>query len=159
MSVYDFTAKNYKGEDISLSDYHGKYLLIVNTASACGFTPQYAGLEELHKKYQGELEVLAFPCNQFGEQEKGSDEEIAAFCDLNFNISFPLFAKVEVNGENAHPLFKYLKKAAPGLMGSEKIKWNFTKFLVDREGNAIERFASTTTPKTIEKYLDKLLKK
>jgi glutathione peroxidase len=150
MSVYDYQANTNAGQPVSLDAYRGKVLLIVNTASACGFTPQYAGLEDLYKKHKDDLVVLAFPCNQFGAQEKGSDEEIRTFCDLNFNISFPLFAKVDVNGSDAHPLFKYLKEALPGVLGTEAIKWNFTKFLIGRDGKPLKRFAPNDKPENIE---------
>jgi glutathione peroxidase len=156
MSIYEFSAVNNKGEEVSLSAYKGKVLLIVNTASACGFTPQYKELEELRKEHKDHFEVLAFPCNQFGSQEKGTDTEIAQFCDLNFNISFPLHSKVDVNGSGTHPLFEYLKTELPGLMGSKKIKWNFTKFLIDKSGKPIKRYAPTTTPKGIEADIKKL---
>lgn len=156
--IYDFKVKQNNGEEISLEKFKGKVLLIVNTASACGFTPQYAGLQELYDKYKDKgLEVLAFPCNQFGAQESGSDEEIKKFCDLKFNIKFPLFSKIEVNGDGAHPLFNYLKDQQPGLMGTKAIKWNFTKFLVDKEGKVIERFAPKTKPADIAPAIDKLL--
>ncbi|WP_372652358.1 glutathione peroxidase [Halobacteriovorax sp.] len=158
MSVYDFKVKTNKNEEVELSNYKDKVLLIVNTASKCGFTPQYAGLEELYKKYKDQgLEVLAFPCNQFGAQEPGSNEEIASFCDLQFNISFPLFDKVDVNGSETHPLFKYLKEEAPGLLGSKKVKWNFTKFLVSKDGTQITRFAPTSKPESLEDDIKKLL--
>ena len=157
MSIYQFSAINNKGEEVSLENYKGKVLLIVNTASKCGFTPQYAGLQELYKKYDGKVEVLAFPSNEFGGQEPGNDDEIAQFCDLQFNISFPLFSKIEVNGSGTHPLYEYLKSEAPGLMGSKKIKWNFTKFLVDKDGKVVSRFAPTTKPEAIKADIDKLL--
>jgi glutathione peroxidase len=150
MSVYDYQVKTNAGQPVSLDAYRGKVLLIVNTASACGFTPQYAGLETLYKTYKDDLVILAFPCNQFGAQEKGSDEEIKTFCDLNFNISLPLFAKVDVNGSDAHPLFKYLKEALPGVLGTEAIKWNFTKFLIGRDGKPLKRFAPNDKPEDIE---------
>src|SRR3954470_19966260 len=135
MSVYDFTATRLDGSEQKLSDYRGQVLLIVNTASACGFTPQYAGLETLYEKLHGEgLTILGFPCNQFGAQEPGSESEIGAFCQKNYGVTFPMFSKIEVNGANAHPLYKYLKDAKPGLLGTEAIKWNFTKFLVDKDG-------------------------
>jgi glutathione peroxidase len=156
MSIYDHQVKNINGKDVSLSDYKGKVLLVVNTASECGLTPQYEGLEELYKKYKDNLEILAFPCNQFGGQEPGDEEKIKEFCNLRFNISFPLFAKIEVNGENTHPLYNYLKQEAPGLMGTKKIKWNFTKFLIDKEGNVIKRFAPTSTPESLEDDIKKL---
>src|SRR6187431_2415661 len=134
-SLYDITVDDIHGKPVKLAKYKGKVLLIVNTASECGFTPQYKGLEELYEKLHGKgLEVLGFPCNQFGGQEPGTDTEIAQFCELNYGVSFPMFAKVDVNGADASPLFKYLKAEAPGMLGSEIVKWNFTKFLVDREG-------------------------
>ncbi len=156
-TVHDFKAKNIKGEEVSLSDYKGKVLLIVNTASKCGFTPQYEGLEELYKKYEGKLEVLAFPCNQFGSQEPGSEEEIQGFCSTTFSTTFPLFSKIEVNGDNAHPLYNFLKSANPGVLGTEKIKWNFTKFLVDKDGKPVKRYAPVTKPKDIETDIKELL--
>ena len=156
--VHEFKAKNIKGEEVSLSDYKGKALLIVNTASKCGFTPQYEGLEELYKKYEGKLEVLAFPCNQFGAQEPGTEEEIEGFCSMSFSTTFPLFSKVDVNGDDAHPLFDYLKSANPGILGSEKIKWNFTKFLIDQNGNPVKRYAPVTKPKDIAQDIEKLIK-
>ena len=156
-TVHDFKAKNIKGEEVSLSDYKGKVLLIVNTASKCGFTPQYEGLEELYKKYEGKLEVLAFPCNQFGSQEPGSEEEIQGFCSTTFSTTFPLFSKIEVNGDNAHPLYNFLKSANPGVLGTEKIKWTFTKFLVDKDGKPVKRYAPVTKPKDIETDIEGLL--
>ncbi len=157
-SVFDFSAKLNNGDDKPLADYRGKVLLIVNTASRCGNTPQYKGLEELYKKYGAQgLEILAFPCNQFGHQEPGSDAEIRGFCERNYAVTFPLFSKIEVNGEGAHPLYKYLKAEAKGLL-TDKIKWNFTKFLVDREGKVLDRFAPMTNPKSIEKDIAKALK-
>ncbi|AOE50391.1 glutathione peroxidase [Kangiella sediminilitoris] len=157
-TLYDCSAVLNNGKEVSLSDYEGKVLLIVNTASACGFTPQYEGLEKLYQEFKGQgLEILAFPCNQFGKQESGSDEEIKDFCDLNFNISFPLFKKVEVNGDNAHPIFKRLKDEAPGILGSKKIKWNFTKFLVDKNGKVVERYGSVTKPEAIKEDIEELL--
>lgn len=156
--LYDFSATNNKNEDIKLSTYQDKVVLIVNTASACGFTPQYKGLQTLYKKHQQQgLEILAFPCNQFKQQEQGSNEEIQKFCDLQFNITFPLFNKIEVNGDNTHTLYKYLKEQAPGLLGSKSIKWNFTKFLVNRKGEVIKRYAPTTKPEAIEADIEKLL--
>ena len=150
-SLHDFTATLNDGTSKSLSDYRGKVVLVVNTASQCGFTPQYKGLQALYEKYRDRgLEILGFPCDQFGHQEPGSDEEIASFCELNFGVTFPLFRKIEVNGEGAHPAFKWLKTAAPGLV-TESIKWNFTKFLVDRDGNVIDRFAPSTTPEKLER--------
>jgi glutathione peroxidase len=158
MNIYDFKVKDIKGEPVDLKAYEGKVLLIVNTASACGFTPQYEGLQELYKKYKDQgFEVLAFPCNQFGAQESGSNEEIKSFCDLRFNISFPLFDKIDVNGDEADPLFKFLKTSAPGILGSQKIKWNFTKFLVDRQGNVVDRYAPATAPLKLEDDIKKLL--
>ena len=133
-------------------------MLLVNTASACGFTPQYQGLQALYQQYQTKgLEILAFPCNQFGKQEKGDDSEIKQFCDLNFNISFPLFSKVDVNGENAHPLFDYMKNEAPGLLGSKSIKWNFTKFLVNNQGKVVKRYSPTTKPADIASDIEAML--
>ena len=157
-SIYDFTCKTSKGQAKTLKDYAGKVLLIVNTASKCGLTPQFEGLEALHDKYAAKgLAILGFPCNQFGHQDPGSDAEILEFCQLTYDVKFPMFAKIEVNGAGADPLYKYLKKEAPGLLGSEAIKWNFTKFRVDREGNVVERFAPTDTPESIEKKIVALL--
>jgi glutathione peroxidase len=157
-NIYQFTAKSNAGESVELASYKGKVMLITNTASACGFTPQYQGLQTLYQQYQEQgLAVLAFPCNQFKQQESGSDEEIKQFCDLNFNIKFPLFSKIDVNGDNAHPLFTYLKEQAPGLLGSKGIKWNFTKFLINREGEVIKRYAPSTKPEAIEADIQKLL--
>lgn len=141
-----------------MGDYKNKVLLIVNTASKCGFTPQFKGLEALHEKYASQgFEVLGFPCNQFGKQDPGSSTEIGEFCELNYGVSFPMFEKIEVNGANTHPLFKQLKSDAPGLMGSQNIKWNFTKFLVDSHGSVVKRFASATTPEKITSEIEKLL--
>jgi len=157
-NIYQFSATNNSGETVDLSTYKDKVVLIVNTASACGFTPQYEGLQELYQKHQQQgLAVLAFPCNQFKEQEKGSDADIKQFCDLRFNIQFPLFSKVDVNGDNTHPLFDYLKSQAPGILGSKSIKWNFTKFLVNKNGEVVKRYAPTTKPKAIEADIEKLL--
>ena len=157
-SVHAFKARTIAGEEISLDQFKGKVLLIVNTASECGFTPQYAGLEALHKKYRERgFAVLGFPCNQFGQQEPGTEAEIQAFCQQNYGVTFPMFAKVDVNGDRAHPLFDYLKKALPGILGTEPLKWNFTKFLVDKNGKPIERFAPATKPESIEKAVEKLL--
>jgi len=157
VSVYDFSAKINGSREKKLSDYKGKVLLIVNTASKCGFTPQYAGLQGLYAKFKRRgFEVLAFPCDQFGHQEPGTDREILSFCETNFGIEFPLFAKVEVNGDNAHPLFKYLKSQKGGLLGSS-IKWNFTKFLVDRTGKVVGRYAPIVTPERIAADIDKAL--
>lgn len=157
-NIYQFSAKNNIGESIELASYQGKVMLIVNTASDCGFTPQYQGLQTLYQQHQTQgLEILAFPCNQFKQQENGSDEEIKQFCDLRFNIKFPLFSKIDVNGDNAHPLFTYLKTQAPGILGSKGIKWNFTKFLINREGMVIKRYAPSTKPEAIEADINKLL--
>ncbi len=143
---------------IKLSDFKGKVLLIVNVASKCGFTPQYEGLEKLYRKYKNQgFEILAFPCNQFGNQEPGSNEEIKSFCSTKYNVTFHLFDKIEVNGANTHPLYSFLKEAKPGMLGSKDIKWNFTKFLIDRNGNVVERFAPQTAPESIEKDIQKLL--
>lgn len=151
-TIYDFEALGMNGKSVKLSQYKGKALLIVNTASACGFTPQFGGLEELHKQYgkQG-LVVLGFPCNQFGAQDSGSNDEIASFCQLNFGVTFPMMAKVDVNGANATPLFNWLCAEAPGLLGSKAIKWNFTKFLVGKDGQVIKRFGPQDTPASLEK--------
>ncbi|MBU2925325.1 glutathione peroxidase [Colwellia sp. 4_MG-2023] len=156
--IYQFSANNNAGEEIQLSTYKNKVMLIVNTASDCGFTPQYEGLQNLYQKHQSQgLEVLAFPCNQFKQQEKGDNEAIKQFCDLRFNIKFPLFSKIDVNGDNTHPLFNFLKSEAPGVLGSKRIKWNFTKFLVNKEGKVIKRYAPTTKPAAIESDIEKLL--
>jgi glutathione peroxidase len=155
---YDLRVKSIDGQEIALTDYAGKVLLIVNTASKCGFTPQYDGLEALYEKYRERgFVVMGFPCNQFGAQEPGGEKEIAEFCSLRFNIAFPMFAKIDVNGSNADPLYKFLKEAKPGLLGSESIKWNFTKFLVDRKGNVVERYAPTTKPEAIATTIEELL--
>jgi len=157
-NIYTFSVQNIQNEAVELSTYKGKVLLIVNTASDCGFTPQYKGLQELYNKHQSDgLEILAFPCNQFKRQEKGSNEEIKSFCDLRFNIKFPLFNKIDVNGDNAEPLFTYLKTQAPGLLGSKGVKWNFTKFLVNREGKVLRRYAPSTKPQEIEADIKDLL--
>lgn len=156
--VYEFKVKKANGVEVSLKDYEGKVLLIVNVASECGYTKQYTGLENLYEKYKDRgLVVLGFPCNQFGGQEPGTDEEIQSFCTGTFGIQFPIFAKVDVNGENAHPLFTYLKKEAKGVLGTEAIKWNFTKFLVSKTGKVIDRFGSIDTPESLEKHIEKLL--
>ena len=157
-AVTAFTVKDARGEPVSLQAHAGKVLLIVNTASKCGFTPQYAGLEELHRRYapQG-FTVLGFPCNQFGAQEPGDAAEIASFCSLTYDVTFPLFARIDVNGPAADPLFVALKDAAPGLLGSKAIKWNFTKFLVDRDGRVVKRYAPTTKPADIEADIAALL--
>jgi glutathione peroxidase len=157
-TIYDFSAKTLQGKDVSLSEYRGKPLLIVNTASKCGFTPQYEGLEKLYKAHQDKgLAVLGFPCNQFGAQEPGNEEEIGAFCQANYGVSFPMFAKIDVNGANTHPLYDYLKGEKAGILGSKRIKWNFTKFLVNREGKVVGRFAPTTKPADIEQAIAKVL--
>ena len=157
-SVYDFVASSLAGEEIPLKRFAGKVLLIVNTASRCGFTPQYAGLEALYRGHKDEgFAVLGFPCDQFGHQEPGNDSEIKSFCETNYGVEFPLFSKIEVNGAGTHPLYQYLKHAAPGLLGSEAIKWNFTKFLVDRSGNALRRYAPTDTPEKIGRELAEVL--
>jgi glutathione peroxidase len=157
-NVYDFSAKTLAGEEVSLSQYRGQVLLIVNTASKCGFTPQYEGLEKLYEKLHGEgLTVLGFPCNQFGSQEPGTESEIGAFCQKNYGVSFPMFAKIDVNGDDAHPLYKFLKKEEKGVLGTQAIKWNFTKFLIDKDGNPVERYGSTTKPEDIESDIRKLL--
>lgn len=157
MSIYQFSAKTIDGKEKTLEDYKGKVLLIVNTASECGFTPQFEGLQKLYEKYRDQgLEILGFPCNQFGGQDPGSDEEISHFCQSNYGVSFQMFSKIDVNGENAHPLYKYLTQEVKGLL-SEKIKWNFTKFLVDKNGEVIDRFAPQKKPESIEKEIEKLL--
>lgn len=156
---YDFNVATITEEERSMAIYKDKVLLIVNVASECGFTPQYEGLEKLYKTYQNQgFEVLGFPCNQFGEQEPGTPKQIQNFCKVNFSITFPLFAKIDVNGEHTDPLYVYLKEKAPGLFGTESIKWNFTKFLIDRQGNVIERYGSSTKPEKIAKDIEKLLK-
>ena len=153
-----FSAQQLEGGIKPLADYAGKVLVIVNTASQCGFTPQYAGLEALYQRYKEHgLVVLGFPCNQFGAQEPGSADEIASFCQKNYGVSFPMFAKIDVNGDNAHPLYQHLKKSARGVLGSEGIKWNFTKFLIDRDGEVIERYAPATSPEAISKDIEALL--
>ena len=153
-SIYDFSAKTIDGAEQKLDAYRGKTLLVVNVASKCGFTPQYEGLEAMYRKFKGQgLVVLGFPCDQFGHQEPGDENEIKNFCSLNYEVTFPLFAKIDVNGPNAHPLYKYLKHEAKGLLGSEAIKWNFTKFLVDSTGTVRKRYAPTDTPENIEKEL------
>ena len=146
-TIHDFTVRNIQGESVPLSRYQGNALLVVNTASACGFTPQFAGLEALHKTYAAQgLTVLGFPCNQFGSQDPGSNDEIASFCQLNYGVDFPMMEKIDVNGAKADPLFQWLTKEAPGLLGSKAIKWNFTKFLVGRDGQVIRRYAPMDTP-------------
>jgi len=156
--IYDITVKDIHGEDVSLERYRGKVMLIVNTASKCGFTPQYEGLEALYKKHHAKgLEVLGFPCNQFGAQEPGTESEIASFCELNYGVTFPMFAKVDVNGDDAAPLWQWLKTQKPGLLGSEGIKWNFTKFLVDRQGKVVARYAPTDKPESIAADVEQFL--
>lgn len=158
-TIYDFTVKDNKGNDISLDKYKGKVLLIVNTATECGFTPQYQGLEELYKKYKDQgFEILDFPSNQFGGQAPGTDAEIQNFCTARFGTTFDRFAKIDVNGENEDPLYSYLKKSQGGLLG-DKIKWNFTKFLIDRDGNVVERYSSQKKPENIAKEIENLLEK
>ncbi|WP_454796840.1 glutathione peroxidase [Novosphingobium lindaniclasticum] len=157
-TIADFEAILPNGEAVSLAEKLGNVLLVVNTASKCGFTPQYAGLETLWKKYrESGFEVIAFPCNQFGSQEPGSAEEIAEFCDINFGLSFPLMGKVAVNGDDASPLWKWLKAEAPGLLGSKSVKWNFTKFLIGRDGKVVRRYAPTDKPESLEKDIEALL--
>ena len=157
-AIYDFKANSLLGEEVPMRRFEGQVLLIVNTASKCGFTPQYKGLEALYEKYHGKgLEVLGFPCNQFGAQEPGSESEIEQFCELNYGVTFPMFAKIDVNGKHTAALYEYLKSAKPGLLGSEAIKWNFTKFLVDRSGKVIARFAPNDTPEAIAGDVEKAL--
>jgi len=157
-SIYDFTVNDIHGKPVKLDRYKGKVMLVVNTASQCGFTPQYKGLEKLYEKFHEQgLEILAFPCNQFGEQEPGDEKEIAQFCELNYGVTFPLFAKVDVNGEKAAAVYKYLKAEKPGLLGSEAIKWNFTKFLVDRKGKVVKRYAPNDTPESLAGDVEKAL--
>jgi glutathione peroxidase len=157
-TIYQFDAILNDGKNIHFGDYQGKVLLIVNTASKCGFTPQYDGLQSLYKQFETQgLEVLGFPCDQFGHQEPGADAEIQEFCSLNFNINFPLFKKIEVNGANTAPVYQYLKEAAPGVMGSKSVKWNFTKFLVNKQGKVTKRYSSTTKPAEMIKDIEKLL--
>jgi glutathione peroxidase len=152
MTVYDFQAKTIDGREVSLATYKGKVLLIVNVASRCGFTPQYSGLQKLYDQHKvSGFEVLGFPCNQFGQQEPAKDSEIQDFCDLNYGVKFPLFSKIDVNGPKAHPVYEFLKKARPGFLGLKGIKWNFTKFLIDRTGRPIKRYSPQTAPAVIEK--------
>jgi glutathione peroxidase len=158
MTIYKYTATSLAGEEVPLETWRGRVLLIVNTASQCGFTPQYGGLEALYKKLEPQgLTVLGFPCNQFGKQEPGSAEEIGAFCEKNYGVTFPVFAKIEVNGPNAHPLFRYLTRDKPGILGTEAIKWNFTKFLIDRNGDPVARYAPQAKPEELEAPIVKLL--
>lgn len=157
-SIYDFSVRDIKGDEASMADYKGKVLLIVNTASKCGFTPQFEGLQSLHEQLGGQgFEVLGFPCNQFMNQDPANEDAISQFCSLNYGVSFPMFAKIDVNGDGAHPLFRFLKKEARGLMGSEKVKWNFTKFLVNRDGQVVRRYAPTAKPADIRTDIEKLL--
>ncbi|MCE6073932.1 glutathione peroxidase [Agrobacterium vitis] len=158
MNVHDFSAKDISGRERKLAEFAGKLLLIVNTASKCGFTPQYEGLETLQKRFQDDLVIIGFPCNQFGGQEPGSEAEIASFCDLNFKVSFPMFAKIDVKGNEAHPLYKYLTHEVRGILGTEAIKWNFTKFLVGRDGTPIARYAPITKPEEIADDIAKAVK-
>ena len=156
--IYQFSGNTIKGQSLALSEFKGKVLLVVNTASKCGFTPQFKGLEDMYEKYQAQgLEILGFPCNQFMKQDPGSNQEIEEFCQLNYGVSFPMFEKVDVNGDNTHPLFKYLKEKAPGMLGSQAIKWNFTKFLVDKNGKVVARYAPKDTPEKMEADVKKLL--
>ena len=157
-SIYGFKATSMKGAEEAFEQYKDKVVLIVNTASKCGFTPQFKGLEELYAKYQEKgLVILGFPCNQFGKQDPGSNDEIQEFCQLNYGVSFPMFEKVDVNGDDTHPLFNFLKSEAKGLAGTESIKWNFTKFLVNRNGEVVKRFAPKDSPKSLEKAITELL--
>jgi len=157
-SIYDFSVVDIDGNEVSLNEYEGKVLLIVNVASKCGFTKQYTGLQQIYDKYKEQgFVVLGFPCNQFGAQEPGTEEQIKDFCESTFGVNFPMFSKIDVNGDNAHPLYKYLKSNVKGTLGTEDIKWNFTKFLVDRNGKIIERYGSTTTPESIATEIEKLL--
>jgi glutathione peroxidase len=157
-SFYEFTAPLLDGKPQAMADYQGKVVLVVNVASKCGYTPQYEGLEALWRKYQDKgLVILGFPCNQFGEQEPGSASDIAQFCSTTYDVSFPIFGKIDVNGDHAHPLYEYLKHAAKGVLGTESVKWNFTKFLVDRQGKVVHRFAPETTPEALEGDVAKLL--
>jgi len=158
VTVYDFRAKTIDGIDASLSDYRGQVLLIVNVASRCGFTPQYQGLEKLYAKYGDRgFSILGFPCNQFGNQEPGSEQDIKDFCSTSYRVTFPLFSKIEVNGPDAHPLYQFLKSAKPGLLGTKRIKWNFTKFLLDRKGNPIRRYSPQAKPESIGHDIESLL--
>ena len=157
-SIYDFSANSIQGKNVNLKQYQGKAMLIVNTASACGFTPQFGGLEALHKSYGTRgLVVLGFPCNQFGAQDSGSNGEIAEFCQMNYGVSFPMMEKIDVNGSGAHPLYQWLSAEAPGLLGSKAIKWNFTKFLVGKDGAVLKRYAPTDTPDSMAKDIEAAL--
>lgn len=158
MNVYDFRAADINGQPVALEQYRGKVMLIVNTASACVFTPQYKGLEQVYQQFRNQgVVVLGFPCNQFRQQERGTEAEIGAFCERNFGVTFPLFAKIDVNGAGAHPLFKHLKAEKPGLLGTGLIKWNFTKFLVDQDGRVVKRYSPTTSPRAIASDIEELL--
>lgn len=158
MALHEILARRIDGSEADLSEFRGKVLLVVNVASRCGFTPQYKGLQALYDKYRDRgFAVLGFPCNQFGSQEPGSEAEIGSFCSTSYGVTFPMFAKVEVNGANAHPVYLHLKAAAPGVLGTEAIKWNFTKFLIDRDGNVVGRFAPKTDPKELEGEIEALL--
>ena len=157
-NIYEFSCEDSSGQTIDLSDFKGKTLLIVNTASQCGYTPQYEGLEKLQNNYSSEVfSVLAFPCNQFGGQEPGTNEQITEFCSLNYGNTFPIFSKIDVNGENAHPLFNFLTSEKKGLLGTQKIKWNFTKFLINKDGEPVNRYGSSTTPEQIQSDIEKLI--
>lgn len=157
-SIYDFEVKTIDGQPAKLDQFRGKVILIVNTASQCGYTPQYEGLNNLYREFRDKgFVVLGFPCNQFGNQEPGSDSDIAAFCDVNYKIEFPLFSKIEVNGSNEHPLYSFLKNEAPGLLGTKAIKWNFTKFLIDKNGKVLKRYAPNDEPKDIAQAISKIL--
>lgn len=157
MNFYDFSAKNLQGKEIVMETYKGKTILVVNTASKCGLTPQFEGLEKIYQKYKDKnLVILGFPCNQFGNQEPGDEKSISEGCLINYGVTFPMFSKIEVNGENAHPIYKYLKSSLGGFFGS-KIKWNFTKFLIDKNGKPVKRFSPFTKPEKIDKYLSKML--
>jgi len=157
-NFYDFNAKKLNGEELSMETYKGKTILVVNTASKCGLTPQFEGLEKLYQKYKDKgLEILGFPCNQFANQEPGDEKSIAEGCLLNYGVTFPMFSKIDVNGENTHPIYKYLKKELKGFFGS-KIKWNFTKFLINADGKPVKRFSPTTKPEKIDRFLSKILK-
>lgn len=159
-SFYDFNVKNEKNADVPLNTFKGNVVLVVNVASKCGFTPQYAGLEELYKKFKDKkFTIVGFPCNQFGFQEPGTDADIQSFCKMTYDVTFPVMAKVDVNGDNASPVYRFLKEKAPGILGTEMIKWNFTKFLVDKSGNVVQRYAPNTEPKDIEKDIANLLAK
>ncbi|MDO7907284.1 glutathione peroxidase [Paenibacillus sp. JX-17] len=160
MSIYQFEASTLQGKNIPMSDYKNQVLLIVNTASKCGLSPQFEGLQQLYDKFKDQdFRVLGFPSNQFAEQEPGTSDDIAEFCQMNYGVSFPMFEKIDVKGDKAHPLFKHLTKEAPGILGSKSIKWNFTKFLVDRNGNVVKRYAPQTTPDKIEEDIAALLNK